>query len=478
MWLADDAGGRCSCRDGRGQDPPRELRGPTGDALASTPRCRPLNRHRRRARGGPLAPRRRRPSDTHGDRPRDREFASSITIANSDDRNTDCTTLANSGDRNPDGITNSPPVAIATPTAAPSAPLATPTPAASPTAQRPPPQRDSLLAVIVPSPRGVVFREVGESATLEVRGLYSDGAERVLPDGPGAAVAFSSSDPGVADVDAQGRITSLAPGGVDIFVEYGGVRAEVPVIVYGPYVHVPPYDPQRVVEVAPGVEVVVNRLILRPAGPEYDSSLAHQIAADYGGRITAEWLNLRAFGLEFPIEGLDELEELLLKLSADPRITGLELDSLYTAADYHYTHDTPAYAYDLAGFSAASQLLANAPELVVVNIAVIDTQLSLEHQDLLMQKLIFSAFGHLMGANASSRIFTTPLELLPGAMPLPGAIPWQIPGSSHGLAVASVIASRDGGLEHGRCLEHGWQGHHRRTPVQLALLQGERDRPG
>ena len=89
--------------DGRGQDPPRELRGPTGDALASTPRCRPLNRHRRRARGGPLAPRRRRPSDTHGDRPRDREFASSITIAN---RNTDCTTLANSGDRNPYGITN------------------------------------------------------------------------------------------------------------------------------------------------------------------------------------------------------------------------------------------------------------------------------------------------------------------------------------------------------------------------------------
>ena len=294
--------------------------------------------------------------------------------------------------------------------------------------------------MIVPSPRGVVFREVGESATLEVRGLYSDGAERALPDRPGSAVVFSSSDPGVADVDAQGRITSLAPGGVDIFVEYGGVRAEVPVIVYGPYVYVPPYDPQRVVEVAPGVEVVVNRLILHPAGAEYDSSLAHQIAADYGGRITAEWLNLRAFGLEFPIEGLDELEELLLKLSADPRITGLELDSLYTAAGYH---DPPGYAYDLAGFGAASQLLANAPDPVVVNIAVIDTQLSLAHQNPSMQMVINSAFGHLMGANASSRIFTTPLGLLPGAMP------WTIPVSSrpsHGLAVASVIASRDGAL--------------------------------
>ena len=294
--------------------------------------------------------------------------------------------------------------------------------------------------MIVPSPRGVVFQEIGESTTLEVRGLYSDGVERALPDRPGAAVVFSSSDPGVADVDAQGRITSLAPGGVDILVEYGGVRAEVPVIVYGPYVHVPPYDPQHVVELAPGVEVVVNRLILRPAGAEYDSSLAHQIAADYGGQIIAEWLNLRIFGLEFPIERLDELEELLLKLSADPRITGLELDSLYTASEYH---GSPAYAYDSAGFASASQLLANGPVPAVVNIAVIDTQLSLMHKETAMQKVIDNAFGHLVGANAGPRIFTTPPELLPAGMP------WEIPPSSrhsHGLAVASVIVSSHGAL--------------------------------
>ena len=134
----------------------------------------------------------------------------------------------------------------------------TPLPTATAVASVPIVEPEPQLALILPEPRGVLFRELGESVALEVSGLYSDGSERALPDQPGRVVVFSSSDPSVVDVDAQGRITPLAPGGADIHVQYGGVRAEVPVIVYGPYVQVPPYNPQDVVEVAPGVEIIVR----------------------------------------------------------------------------------------------------------------------------------------------------------------------------------------------------------------------------
>ena len=168
-------------------------------------------------------------------------------------------------------------------------------------------EQESRLAVILPNPRTIVFREVGESARLEVRGLYSDGAERPLPDQSGSTVAFRSSDPAVAEVDADGLITSVAPGGVDVSVEYEGFSANVPIIVYAPVVEVPPYDPQRVVTLDSGMAFVVNRVIVRPIGDVYDSRLAHEIAADQGADIFAEWRNLGRLGWSWTLTRLTNL---------------------------------------------------------------------------------------------------------------------------------------------------------------------------
>ena len=317
----------------------------------------------------------------------------------------------------------SPSTLPATPSS-PAAPTASPaTPVAEPTLPPLVVHSTPVIAVIVTSPQSVVFQEVGESVTLEVKGLYSDTTEQILPDQAGAAVTFTSADRSVATVDSAGRITAVSPGGVEILVEYGGVRAGVPVIVYGPYVDVPPYDPQRVIELAPGTRIVVNRVIVRPAGDVYDRALVQVIAAEYGGQVIAEWLNLRAFCLEFQsIDSSEELGELLLRMSDDPRVAAIELDGLYTVSDYHIS---PGSAYGFAGLPKAARLLETIPDLGnEVHIAVIDTGMSLKHTDARMQQVIDTTFDR-------SRI--SPNNLL-----------GSISGGSHGLSVASVIVGQNG----------------------------------
>ena len=316
------------------------------------------------------------------------------------------------------------PVPTTTPAASPAAPVATPNLTGSPTADRPSVQEDPLLAVILPSPQGVVFREVGESVTLEVRGLYSNGVERVLPDQFGSAVVFSSSDSSVADVDNQGRITALKPGSVDILLESAGVRAEVSVIVHGQYVAVPPYDPQRVIELAPGVEIVVNRIIIYPSGDEYDTDMAHQIATDYDGQIVAEWPNLASFCIEVAIATTKELEALLLLMSADPRVIALQLDALYSSSDYH---ETPQSARKFARIPEASQLLRGVRGMSAVNIAVIDVNMAWDH----ISPTTVQAIGNEFDASRVDIVHRYPSRIILG---------------SHGLAVTSVIAGQQGVL--------------------------------
>ena len=312
--------------------------------------------------------------------------------------------------------------AVATPTAATPAAAtpaaATPT-ATTPTAARITVRHDPILALIWTTPRGVVFEEVGESVTLAVQARYSDGTDHVLPDQPGQAVVFDSSDPSVATVDSAGLITAVAPGGVDILVEYQGVRTEVPVIVYGPYVHVPPYDPQRVVELVPGVDIVVNRVIVHPATDEYAGSIVRQIAADHGGQLIAEWPNLVLFALEFPITSPGELEEKVLALDVDARVAAVELDVLYTASHYH---DSPGFATSLSLLRDAWSLLVPAlPSMNHVSVAVMDANLSLDHEDENIQAVIDAEFNDARIRRARTR---------------------EISGYSHGLSVASIIAGR------------------------------------
>ena len=222
---------------------------------------------------------------------------------------------------------------IATPTPSPPPEVSTATPTPQPTANEGTVEAEPLY--IFTAPTSVVFEKAGESATLKVWGRYADGTERVVGAQAGPGVTFAAADQGIAEVDFRGLITAVSPGGTTVLVEHGRSRAEVPVIVYGDYVHVPLYNPQRVVGVAPGTRIVVNRVIVRPNGEVYDPGLAQQIATDYDGTIVAEWLNLGSFCLEVPVETIAELEALLLRLDSDPRVAGIDPDLLYKLNDYH-----------------------------------------------------------------------------------------------------------------------------------------------
>ena len=143
---------------------------------------------------------------------------------------------------------------------------------------------------------------------------------------------FSSSDPGVATVDSDGQVTALAPGGIDIFAEYAGFRTAATVIVYAPFVEIPPHDPQLVVQPGPESPFVVNRVLVKAIGDTYDGALARAIAADHGASLLAEWKNLVAFLLEYDIRTPEELYDALLALDADQRVKVYQLDYLHTSA--------------------------------------------------------------------------------------------------------------------------------------------------
>ena len=277
-----------------------------------------------------------------------------------------------------------------------------------------PPEPEPTLAAILTSPRSIVFREAGDTASLEVVGIYSDRSERVFPDQSGLVPVFSSSDSGVATVSPDGEVTAIAPGGIDIFVDYGSMRTAATVIVYGPFVNVPPFDERLVTEAAPGVNIVVNRVIVEPAAAKFSSALAHAIAADHNASVIAEWSNLGAVLLEFDIATHEELEAVLQELGTDARIAAIELNLLYVPASQ------PSDAYDFHRLPETYPLLPD--RLHEVHIAVIDLDLGLKHNDPDIQSAIKAEFD-------KDRV------VLNNA-------PETIVGMSHGLAVASVIAGK------------------------------------
>ena len=238
-----------------------------------------------------------------------------------------------------------------------------------------PEESEPALIAILTSPRSIVFRQAGETASLGFVGIYSDRSEQALPDQSGLVPVFSSSDPAVATVDSSGQVTAVAPGGIDILVDYGSMRTAATVIVYGPFVNVPPFDVQLVAEIAPGVNIVVNRVIVAPANIEYDSALAHAIASDHNASVIAEWRNLGAFLLQFNIVTLTELDDTLQELEDDTRIARTELNFLYELASQ------PSDSYDFHRLTEISDLLTGVKGFHDVQIAVIDVDLTLMHDD-------------------------------------------------------------------------------------------------
>ena len=236
-----------------------------------------------------------------------------------------------------------------------------------------------MLSAIVPSPRTIVFQEAGESVWLELTGVYSDGSEETLAD-LGTKASFSSSEPDVVQVDAGGLVASVSPGGADIIIVYEEFRAQVPIIVYGPIVEIPPFDPDKVVQIEDGPEVVVNRIVVVPQTEEYDAELTEAIASEYSGAIIAEFKNLNLFSLEFDIDALDALETKLEELEADERIESATPNFLFITAQTPTPQNapTPTHNYTFGVLLVQTQTyLENLQRqdkvtLKPVNIAVID----------------------------------------------------------------------------------------------------------
>ena len=221
--------------------------------------------------------------------------------------------------------------------AAPPSPPATTTPGAAPATTTPDAAQPLAtpaamhLRAILTQPRSIVFQETGETATLSVIGIFENDSDQPLEDFATEAAVFRSTDPDVATVDANGLVTAVAPGGIDIQVEYGGLRATATIIVYAPFIQVPPHDPDREREWN-GVRLIVNRLIVAPATDTYDAALTVEIAADYDAEVLAEWRNLNEFLLEFP--GVYEVPELIAiaeRMDDDDRIAAYQADKLWSA---------------------------------------------------------------------------------------------------------------------------------------------------
>lgn len=294
-------------------------------------------------------------------------------------------------------------------------------------------RQDSQLAAILPSPGTIVFPEVGVSERLNIRGLYSDGDIRALPDDQGLALKFSYTEAGVIDIDADGLVTAVGPGGADVIVEYGGVSAEVPIIVYGPFVHVPPIDETKVVLNDDGSGVALDRVIVAPVGGAYDPRLAEEIASEHDGVIVAEFKNLSMFILQLDINTPEELLEALEWLDADARVN-YALPNLLFAVSNHPIEslniaDTPneRNAYVSTGLKGAWELMENMGALAKpVNIAVIDSGLYLQHTDPDIQQVLDDEFDR-------TNIHITP--------PMSGSEQQKITQSHHGIAVSSVIVA-------------------------------------
>ena len=277
----------------------------------------------------------------------------------------------------------------------------------------------AILTAIVTSPRSIVFREAGGTASLGVVGIYSDRSERLVTDQSGLAPAFRSSDPRVATVDSGGQVAAIAPGGTDIFAEYAGFSTAATVIVYAPFVEIPPYDPQLVVQPEQGSAFVLNRVLVKPIGDAYDGALARAIAADHAASLLAEWTNLTAFLLEFDVSTIAELAVALTALENDSRVAAYQLEHLHSPSNSHGGTAAAPFGSNLQ--LAWAQLRALSPgHLKDVHIAVIDFNLSLQHNDPERQAVIDAEFSLASVNEVTAR--------------------QAIDGFSHGLAVASIIA--------------------------------------
>jgi len=88
----------------------------------------------------------------------------------------------------------------------------------------------SLVSIEV-NPEEVLLFSVGDARRINVRGIFADGVSRVLNSSP--ETKFSSNNPKVARIAANGDLEAVAPGRVTITVSHTGFSREVKVVVAG-----------------------------------------------------------------------------------------------------------------------------------------------------------------------------------------------------------------------------------------------------
>ena len=235
------------------------------------------------------------------------------------------------------------------------------------------------------SPWRDLFLNPGEAELIS--GLFAYEAGEPMPVRPDEAV-FCSSDPSVASVDGNGAVTALSPGAADILIRSGDAVGSVDTRVMPRLTAVPPYDPDRAADfggevllrftlalsdlpaeriadveaalagggiaagakallLALGAEdedaaaeaaafadsdpmgrIVLNRVVVRPAGYAYDPALAREIAADYGGSVVLDWSALGKFLLEVDTASAETMGRVWAGLQRDPRVADWNLDAL------------------------------------------------------------------------------------------------------------------------------------------------------
>ena len=241
---------------------------------------------------------------------------------------------------------------------------------------------EPYLVGIVPSPRIVNINGTGSTQKISVQGLYSDGAARQLEPHDYTQVTFTSSDPGVAQVDLSGILTGVNFGGTDVSISYGGHKVNLPVMIWGPIKRIPPLDPRRLLEIEEyGPTVVLNRILLE-LDSAYDEKDADEIATTIGGAVIFEFRTFPGYIVEFGATTAAELDEALLALYSDSRVVSAYPDSIMhrnqgpnVSAGVESMLNAESQAYEHAGlFDAWTALNDNPLQFETVIIAVIDDE--------------------------------------------------------------------------------------------------------
>ena len=172
-------------------------------------------------------------------------------------------------------------------------------------------------------PALITFINVGDSASLSIKGYYSN---REIVDFDGD-ISFSSTNPDSVSVDENGRVIALSSGGADIVASHGEFSVDVPIIVYGEIKFPPKVDPDMigiVSSIDPETPVVLNRVVV-DMQPGCDFERARILAESIGGEVVFSFGSLNSHMIEFD-PSVIKLEDALTKLESNPTVKKVFVD--------------------------------------------------------------------------------------------------------------------------------------------------------